>query len=223
MSEIEEKQLKLGYPGDRREGHEHDLLRRQGGRGIQLRLEGRAGQVPEPTALGGDAGCTSCWAVASAWTPACSRRDSDVARRAPLGHVLLNPAGGAALESGRRAGELGQSMQQSLRGRRRAGAAVDGLLASSTRRSSRCSRRPSGRITVIVKWKEGSNPIASSTSPSTSPTPRARAPRQHGRLRRLRDGGGGSAPHGRLERARRRGCPPRVAIEGPIGSRAPAA
>ena len=45
MSELEEKQLKLGYPGDRREGHEHDLLRRPGGRGLQLRLAGRARQA----------------------------------------------------------------------------------------------------------------------------------------------------------------------------------
>ena len=95
MSEVEEKQLKLGFPEIRRKGQQPGLLRRQGSTGFFVRLAGRACDA----ARNHRARCGRRCRLGSRWRPRARRRAIGSGLSSSFGGgvgSLLNPAGGGA-------------------------------------------------------------------------------------------------------------------------------
>jgi hypothetical protein len=157
MSELEEEQLRLGFP----EIEEKDTSPRccadteVAGFSCDWRVE--RVKLPEATTLGGDAGLSSLLgggldlgasgALGGGLPPVLA---------GPAGSVLINPAGGAQLDLDGGLQNMGQTLQQSLGG----GAGAQGLLSMvfsivypSLKPVLESAIR---RITVVVRWKEGS-------------------------------------------------------------------
>jgi general secretion pathway protein I len=153
MTELEEKELRLGYP----EVEEKDTSSvccgdsETPGFSCDWRIERVT--LPDATMLAGDGGLSSLYGgnlgSAEGGAPA------PTALASPAGSVLINPAGGAGLDFDGGLGNFGQSVQQSLGG----GLGVQGLLSMvfsivypSLKPLLESAIR---KITVIVRWKEG--------------------------------------------------------------------
>ncbi len=156
MSELEEKQLKLGFPEIEEKDTSSVCCDDKEVDGFTCDWQVERVKLPEVTALGGDAGLSSLLggglgldaglgAVASGLPTSLST---------PQGTMLLNPAGGAGMDFDAGLQGLGQSMQQSF-----GGAGAQGLLSMvfsivypSLKPLLEAAIR---RITVAVNWKEG--------------------------------------------------------------------
>ena len=154
MSEVEEKQLKLGYP----EIEETDSStvccddKEVAGFSCEWRVE--RVKLPEATALGGDAGLSSLLGGGlglEGGAPLGAGAPSSLA--SPMGTVLVNPAGGAQLDLDGGLQAVGQALNQSL-----GGAGAQGLLSMvfslvypSLKPVLETAIR---KITVVIRWKE---------------------------------------------------------------------
>ncbi len=156
MSELEEKQLKLGFP----EIEEKDsslaccMDREVPGFSCEWRVERVT--LPEVTALGGDGGGSSLFGGGLGLGGE-GGIGSDVSSNlaSPAGSVLSNPLGGAQLDFDAGLQNLGSSLLQQQTG----GMGAQGLLSMvfslvypSLKPLLEAAIR---RITVVVSWKEG--------------------------------------------------------------------
>jgi general secretion pathway protein I len=159
MSELEEKQLKLGYPEIEEKDTSNVCCDDQETEGFTCDWEVERVKLPESTMLGGDAGLSSL--LGGGLGLGLDAGIGSIANGLPtslpsnMGNVLLNPAGGASLDFDAGLAGVGQSMQQSF-----GGAGAQGLLSMvfsmvypSLKPLLESAIR---RITVVVKWKEGS-------------------------------------------------------------------
>ncbi len=153
MSELEEKQLKLGYPEIEEKDTSNVCCDDQEVEGFTCDWEVERVKLPESTMLGGDAGLSSLLGGGLGLDAGIG----SIANGLPsnMGNILMNPAGGASLDLDSGLGGIGQSMQQSF-----GGAGAQGLLSMvfsivypSLKPLLESAIR---RITVVVKWKEGS-------------------------------------------------------------------
>jgi general secretion pathway protein I len=148
MSEIEEKQLKLGFPEIEEKDTSPACCDDKEAPGFSCEWEVERVKLPEVTALAGDAGAGSLFGGGLGLE----------AGLAPLANgmpaSLINPAGGAQLDLDAGLQNIGQSLQQSF-----GGAGAQGLLSMvftivypSLKPVLESAIR---RITVVVRWKEG--------------------------------------------------------------------
>jgi general secretion pathway protein I len=154
MSELEEKELKLGYPEVEEKDTSNVCCDDQEVEGYSCDWQVERIKLPEQTALGGDAGLSS---LLGGGLGLDAGLDTIASGTLPsqLGNVLVNPAGGAGLDFDAGLQNIGQAMQTSFGGAGTMGLvsmffsiaypSLKPLLESAIR-----------RITVTIKWKEGS-------------------------------------------------------------------
>ncbi len=159
MSELEEKELKLGYP----EIEEHDTStlccdqKEVPGYSCDWKIERVL--LPQPMALGGEGGLGSILGGglgldAGAMGSLASGLPTTLG--SPMGGMMVNPLGGAQLDMDAGLQNIGMSLQQSF-----GGAGVSGLLTlvfslvyPSLKPLLETAIR---KVTVVTKWKEGSS------------------------------------------------------------------
>jgi general secretion pathway protein I len=151
MSEVEEKQLKLGFPEIEEKDTSTTCCDEKEVPGFSCDWQVERVKLPEATALGGDGWAGSALdlgAIASA-------ASNPTSLPGALGTMLVNPAGGAQLDFDGGLQNIGQSLQQSF-----GGAGAQGLLSMvfsivypSLKPLLESAIR---RITVVVRWQEGS-------------------------------------------------------------------
>jgi general secretion pathway protein I len=147
MSEVEEKQLKLGFP----EIEEKDTSavccddKEVPGFSCDWRVDRVT--LPDATALGGDGG-------AGVLGGGLDLDAGPMGSGGPLGSMLANPAGGAELNFDSGLQNLGQSLQQSFGGSGAQGllSLVFSLVYPSLKPLLESAIR---RITIVVHWQEG--------------------------------------------------------------------
>ena len=155
MSELEEKQLKLGFPEIEDKDSSNECCNEKEVEGFSCEWQVERVKLPESTALGGDAGLGGglnfgfdgggIGSITSGMTGA-------------GGASLLNPAGGAGLDLDSGLANIGNtlnmSLQQQFGGAGSAGllSMVFGIVYPSLKPVLESAIR---RITVKMKWKEG--------------------------------------------------------------------
>lgn len=156
MSEVEEKQLKLGYP----EIEEHDTSQLccddKEIPGFSCSWQVERVLLPQPQTLGGDAGLSSILGGGLGLDAGAIGSGMPTSLASPLGTMMSNPLGGAQLDLDAGLQNIGQTLTQSF-----GGAGVSGLLTlvfslvyPSLKPLLETAIR---RVTVVVKWKEGTN------------------------------------------------------------------
>jgi general secretion pathway protein I len=153
MSELEEKQLKLGYPEIEEKDTSTICCDDQEAPGFSCDWQVERVKLPESTMLGGDGGLSSLLGGGLGLDAGIGSLTSGLP--SSVGNILLNPAGGAGLDFDAGLQGVGQSLQQSF-----GGAGAQGLLSMvfsivypSLKPLLESAIR---RITVVVRWKEGS-------------------------------------------------------------------
>ncbi|MGD0674263.1 MAG: prepilin-type N-terminal cleavage/methylation domain-containing protein [Polyangiaceae bacterium] len=167
MSEVEERQLKLGFPEIEEKDSTTICCDDKEVPGFSCEWQVERVKLPEVTALGGDGGLSSLLggglglsgssggaAVAGGIASAIGT-SMPGALASPAGAVLSNPLGGAQLDFDAGLQAIGTSLQQSVGG----GAGVQGILSlafsivyPSLKPVLEAAIR---RITVVIHWKEG--------------------------------------------------------------------
>jgi general secretion pathway protein I len=159
MSELEEKQLKLGFPEIEEKDTSTSCCDDKDVEGFSCDWQVERITLPEVTSLGGDAGLTSLLGGGldlGGGGPGAPPGASGLPTSLPgaLGSVLVNPAGGAQLDLDAGLQNIGQSLQQTF-----GGAGAQGLLSMvfsivypSLKPVLESAIR---RISVVVRWKEG--------------------------------------------------------------------
>lgn len=157
MSEIEEKQLKLGFPEIEEKDESPLCCDDKETPGFSCEWQVERVTLPQVTSLGGDGGLSSLLGGGLGLDAGLSSLGTGIptSLASPLGSVLVNPAGGAQLDLDAGLQGIGQSLQQTF-----GGAGAQGLLSMvfsivypSLKPLLETAIR---RITVIVHWKEGS-------------------------------------------------------------------
>jgi general secretion pathway protein I len=159
MSELEEKQLKLGFP----EIEEHDTsplcCDDKETAGFSCTWQVERVLLPQPQTLGGEGGLNSILGGglgldAGAMGSMASGMPTSLA--SPLGTMMSNPLGTAQLDLDAGLQNIGQTLNQSFGGAGVSGllSLVFGLVYPSLKPLLEIAIR---RVTVVVKWKEGSN------------------------------------------------------------------
>jgi general secretion pathway protein I len=153
MSELEEKQLKLGYPEIEEKDTSTICCDDQEVVGFSCDWQVERVKLPESTMLGGDAGLSSLLGGGLGLDAGIGSLTNGLPGN--IGNILLNPAGGAGLDLDAGLQGVGQSLQQSF-----GGAGAQGLLSMvfsivypSLKPLLESAIR---RITIVVRWKEGS-------------------------------------------------------------------
>jgi general secretion pathway protein I len=158
MSELEEKELKLGFPEIEEKDTSSVCCADREVPGFTCEWQVERVVLPQPTALGGDGGASSLLGGSlglggGSASTAASGLPTSLA--SPMGSILSNPMGGAQLDFDAGLQNIGQSLQQSF-----GGAGAQGLLSMvfsivypSLKPLLEAAIR---RITVVVKWNEGS-------------------------------------------------------------------
>ncbi len=153
MTELEEKQLRLGFPEIEEKDSSNDCCMDTETPGFSCEWNVERVKLPEATSLGGDAGLSSLYGGNLELGGDASPGSSTPT---PAGSALINPAGGASLDFDGGLDTFGQSVQQSLAG----GMGAQGLLSMvfsivypALKPVLESAIR---KITVVVRWKEGS-------------------------------------------------------------------
>jgi general secretion pathway protein I len=155
MSELEEKQLKLGFPEIEDKDTSPICCDDKEVAGFSCDWQVERVTLPQPAALGGDAGLTSSLG-GGLFGDAGTSPLSAIATGVPPG--LVNPMGGAQLDLDAGLQNIGTSLTQQLGG---AGGAqgllsmVFTLVYPSLKPLLESAIR---RITIVVRWKEGATP-----------------------------------------------------------------
>jgi general secretion pathway protein I len=152
MSEVEEKQLKLGFPEIEEKDSSSICCDDKEVSGFSCDWQVERVTLPQPTALGGEGG-TSLFGSGLDLDGGMLATGMPSSLPNSLG-TLINPAGGAQIDFDAGLQNMGQSLQQSF-----GGAGAQGLLAMvfsivypSLKPLLESAIR---RITVVVRWKEG--------------------------------------------------------------------
>lgn len=153
MSEVEEKQLKLGFPEIEEKDTSSACCDDKEVAGFSCDWKVERVTLPQVTDLAGDGGAGSLFGGGLGLDAGVM--GSMPTSGGPLGSLLANPAGGAQLDFDAGLQNIGQSLQQSF-----GGAGAQGLLSMvfsivypSLKPLLESAIR---RITVVVRWKEGS-------------------------------------------------------------------
>jgi general secretion pathway protein I len=152
MSELEEKELRLGYPEIEEKDESTLCCDDKEVEGFACNWQVERVKLPEVQTLGGDAGLNT---VFSGGLGGALDGGLPTSLASPNGTVLLNPLGSAGLDFDAGIGGLGQGMQSMM-----GGAGAQGLLSMvfslvypSLKPLLETAIR---RITVNITWKEGS-------------------------------------------------------------------
>ena len=157
MSELEEKELKLGFPEIEEKDTSTVCCDDKEVEGFTCDWQIERVKLPEVTALGGDAGLSSLLGGGLGLDAGLGGLAAGLptSLASPQGTVLLNPMGGAGLDFDAGLQGVGQGMQNSF-----GGAGAQGLLSMvfsivypSLKPLLETAIR---RVTVVVNWKEGS-------------------------------------------------------------------
>jgi general secretion pathway protein I len=154
MSEVEEKQLKLGYPEVEEKDSTTACCEEKESPGFTCEWNVERVKLPEVTSLGGDAGLSSALGGSLDLGGAASSAGAGIPPAIPSA-LLSNPiSAGLDLDAGLHA--MGTSLDQSF-----GGAGAQGLLSMafsfvypSLKPLLEAAIR---RVTVVVRWKEGIN------------------------------------------------------------------
>jgi general secretion pathway protein I len=160
MSEIEEKELKLGFPEIEEKDTSKNCCDSKEVPGFSCDWRVERVLLPQPAALGGEGGMNmsvlggglglDAGAIGSVGS------SMPGMLQGPLGGMMVNPMGGAELNLDAGLQNIGQSLQSSF-----GGAGVSGLLTLvfSLVYPSLKPLLESGirRVTVVINWKEGAN------------------------------------------------------------------
>jgi general secretion pathway protein I len=154
MSELEEKELKLGFPEVEEKDTSTVCCDDKEVTGYTCDWQIERVKLPEVTALGGDAGLASVLSLGIDAGLGALTSGLPTSLASPTGTVLVNPLGGGGLDFDGGLGGLGQSMQQSFGGAGAQGllSLVFGIVYPSLKPLLETAIR---RITVVVRWKEG--------------------------------------------------------------------
>ncbi|HLK38127.1 MAG TPA: prepilin-type N-terminal cleavage/methylation domain-containing protein, partial [Polyangiaceae bacterium] len=155
MAEVEEKQMRLGFPEIEEKDSSTYCCDDKEVPGFSCEWRVERVTLPEATSLGGDAGLSSLLGGGLGLSgdggaaPAASG-----AVPSPIGSVLVNPAGGAALDFDSGLAMMGQSLNQMAGGAGASGllSMVFSLVYPSLKPLLETAIR---RVTVTVRWKEG--------------------------------------------------------------------
>ena len=149
MSEIEEKQLKLGYPEVEEKDTSPICCNEKDNPGFSCEWKVERVLLPQPMGLAGDAGMNTFFGAGvglDAGVPS--------ALATPTGTVMMNPMGGASLDFDAGLANIGTQLNSAV-----GGAGVSGLLSMvfsivypSLKPMLEAAIR---RVTVIVHWQEG--------------------------------------------------------------------
>jgi general secretion pathway protein I len=155
MSELEEKQLKLGFPEIEEKDESQACCDDKETVGFNCKWQVERVKLPEVTALGGDGGGSALGGaldLAGSASPLGSSLPSSLT--GSVGSFLNNPAGGAALDFDAGLQGIGGSLQQAFGGSGAQGllSMVFSLVYPSLKPVLESAIR---RITVTVAWKEG--------------------------------------------------------------------
>jgi general secretion pathway protein I len=163
MSELEEKQLRLGFPEIEEKDQSNFCCDDKEVSGYTCAWQVERVMLPQPTTLGGDAGLSSLLggglgldAGGGAIGTIASGMATSLA--SPMGSVMVNPLGGAQLDfdAGVQAGmqSMGQTLQSQFGGATASGllSLVFSLVYPSLKPLLETAIR---RVTVEIKWKEG--------------------------------------------------------------------
>jgi general secretion pathway protein I len=151
MSELEEKQLKLGFPEVEEKDTSTICCDDKDVAGFSCEWKVERVKLPEQTQLGGDAGLGSILGGGLGLDAGFGGLGTSPTA---IGTVLSNPLGGAGLDFDAGLAGIGQSLQQSFGGGGTAGllSMVFGLVYPSLKPMLEAGIR---RVTVVIRWKEG--------------------------------------------------------------------
>jgi general secretion pathway protein I len=162
MSEIEEKQLKLGYPEIEEKDSSQFCCDEKEVPGFLCEWRVERVLLPQATSLAGDAGLSSVLGGGlglDAGSIGSIASGMSTSLASPIGSMMSNPLGGAGLDLDGGLQNMGQVLGQSFGGG--GGMGVQGLLTlvfslvyPSLKPLLELAIR---RVTVVVKWKEGKN------------------------------------------------------------------
>ena len=157
MSELEEKELKLGYPEVEEKDTSNVCCDDKEVTGFSCEWQVERVTLPQATQLGGDAGLGSLLGGGlglDAGLAGAIPSGLPTSMPTTLGTVMSNPLGGATLDFDAGLQNIGQSLQQSFGGQGAAGllSMVFTLVYPSLKPVLESGIR---RITVVVRWKEG--------------------------------------------------------------------
>jgi len=153
MTELEEKQIRLGFPEIEEKDSSTACCMDAETPGFSCDWNVERVKLPEATSLGGDAGLSSLYGGnlelggdgGAPSSPASSAGSS----------LLNNPAGGAQLDFDGGLDTFGQSIQQSLGGGMRAQGLVSMVFSIVYPSLKPVLESAIRKITVVVRWKEG--------------------------------------------------------------------
>ncbi len=155
MSEIEEKELKLGFPEIEEKDSSQVCCDDKEVPGYTCEWKVERVTLPQATALGGDGGAASILGGGLGLDAGALGSGLPPGLGGQLGGMISNPAGGAQLDFDAGLQNMGQSLQQSF-----GGAGAQGLLTMvfslvypSLKPLLESAIR---RVTVVMSWKEGS-------------------------------------------------------------------
>jgi general secretion pathway protein I len=162
MSEIEEKELKLGYPEIEEKDSSQFCCDEKETVGFTCEWRVERVLLPQATSMAADAGLSSILGGGlglDAGNMGSIAAGMGTSLASPLGTMMSNPLGNAQLDLDAGMQNIGQTLGQSLGGG--GGAGMQGLLSlvfslvyPSLKPLLETAIR---RVTVIVKWKEGKN------------------------------------------------------------------
>jgi general secretion pathway protein I len=153
MSEIEEKELKLGFPEVEEKDTSPICCNDKDNPGFTCEWKVERVLLPQPVSLGGDAGLNSIFGAGlDAGLPAPGTLGTSLPTTA--GTIVANPLGGASLDFDAGLQGIGQGLQQQFGGAGMSGllSLVFGLVYPSLKPMLEAAIR---RVTVIVHWQEG--------------------------------------------------------------------
>jgi general secretion pathway protein I len=158
MSELEEKELKLGFPEIEEKDSSNICCDDKEVSGFSCDWQIERVLLPQPQYLGGDAGVGSLLGGGLGLDAGVGQLASGLPTSVPgaMGTVMVNPMGGASLDFDAGMQNIGQSLQQSFGGAGATGllSMVFGMVYPSLKPLLESAIR---RITVVIKWKEGPN------------------------------------------------------------------
>jgi general secretion pathway protein I len=156
MSELEEKQLKLGFPEIEEKDTSTVCCDDKEVKGFECDWQVERIKLPESTSFGGDAGGSLLNLGMDAGALSSIATALPGALGGPASTALLNPAGGAGLSFDGGLDSFGASFQQQLAGVG-GGAGLLGMFFSIVYPTLKPLLETAiRRITVVVRWKEGS-------------------------------------------------------------------
>jgi general secretion pathway protein I len=161
MSEIEEKQLRLGFPEMEEKDQSNVCCNDREVAGFTCDWQVERVLLPQPMGLGGDGGLNSLLGGglgldAGLGDLGATAQGLATSVPGPMGTTLINPMGGAALNFDAGLQNIGQSLTQSFGGAGMSGllSLVFSLVYPSLKPMLEAGIR---RVTVTIHWQEGSH------------------------------------------------------------------